>query len=175
MLLTVRELELREIRFDRVYPGEAVDLGGTSFRSKQDLRITGVARLLPGTDEITVRGRITGRLEGECDRCLETSPYAIDQEFELSYRPAPLGPAEGEIELTDEDTDVGFYEGEGLELLTVLREQILLWLPMHWVCCEECRGICPVCGANRNRGECCCRPAAVDDRWAALRDFRPSR
>jgi len=56
-------------------------------------------------------------------------------------------------------------------LEVVLREQILLSLPMQRTCREDCKGICPACGTNRNRAGCGCLAKAPDDRWAALRDL----
>mgnify|MGYP003346268385 CR=1 FL=1 len=62
-------------------------------------------------------------------------------------------------------------EGAGMELEDILREQILLALPMQRVCSDVCKGICPVCGKNRNETGCDCRLETVDDRWGALRDL----
>jgi uncharacterized protein len=56
-----------------------------------------------------------------------------------------------------------------------LREHILLSLPMHLVCREDCAGICPQCGQNRNSGHCECRDEKIDDRWSALRDLQLKR
>ncbi len=175
MQLTLRELELHEIAFDRTYAPAEIDLSETNFRQTSPLRITGEAGLLTGTDEIRVTGRVRGVLEGECDRCLEKSGFELDRQFTLHYRPASSDEDAAELELEDEDTEIGYYEGESLKLATVLREQVLLWLPMHWVCHDDCKGFCPHCGANRNRETCTCRPERSDERWAALRDFKPSR
>jgi len=70
------------------------------------------------------------------------------------------------------EAEMGFYEGDGLELNDVLREFVLLALPMQRLCSENCKGICPECGQNRNHNECRCQTAAVDDRWAALKELR---
>jgi len=110
-------------------------------------------------------------MEAECDRCLEPAHYQIETDFDLYYEPvALLGPAQ-EVEIGARETDVGFYEGGGLELEEVLRERVLLALPMQRVCRTDCKGICPVCGQNRNEGECGCRSKLVDERWAALKQF----
>jgi uncharacterized protein len=70
------------------------------------------------------------------------------------------------------EAEMGFYEGDGLELNDVLRENVLLALPMQRVCSASCKGICPICGQNRNQSECQCRSEAVDDRWAALKELK---
>ena len=71
-----------------------------------------------------------------------------------------------------EEAEMGFYEGDGLELNDVLREFVLLALPMQRLCSENCKGICPECGQNRNQNECSCRTTVVDNRWAALKELR---
>jgi len=172
MLLSVREMELRKVTFDVTYEPEQVDLSGTGFRQASPLRIRGVAELSPGTEVITVRGHISGMLEGECHRCLDPAPLAVDGDFELKYRPKWMLPTEPDLELDDEEIQFGFYEGDGIELLDVLTEQVILWLPMHWLCREDCRGLCPVCGENRNRTSCQCQAEQIDPRWAALRSLR---
>ena len=67
---------------------------------------------------------------------------------------------------------MGFYQGEGVELNDVQREFILLTLPMQRVCRESCKGICPLCGQNRNQKECQCHAELSDDRWAALKTLK---
>ena len=59
-----------------------------------------------------------------------------------------------------------------MELDEVLREFVLLALPMQKLCSEGCKGICPVCGQNRNQQSCDCQTAPVDDRWAALKQLQ---
>ncbi|MCW5979498.1 MAG: DUF177 domain-containing protein [Bryobacteraceae bacterium] len=174
MFFSVRELELRKAGFDLTFPPGKLDLSETDFRQVSPARVTGVAELLRGTDEIRVRGHFCGELEADCDRCLEAARFPIDREFDLFYRPASGDSDAADLELDESESQVGYYEGEGLQLADVIREQVLLWLPMQWVCSEACKGICPVCGGNRNRVLCGCQEQRQDDRWSALRNFRPS-
>jgi len=77
-----------------------------------------------------------------------------------------------EIELDEGEAEMGFYDGAGIELKDVLREQVLLSLPMQLVCSEDCKGICSQCGKNKNTGLCQCEARPADDRWAALRNLK---
>jgi uncharacterized protein len=52
-----------------------------------------------------------------------------------------------------------------------VREQVLLALPGRMLCQQDCQGLCPQCGANRNRTNCDCVQPAVDSRWKALADL----
>ncbi len=174
MLVGVRELKLREVTFDKVFRPGRVDLSQTKFQQAGDMRISGAAELRGGVQEIRISGHITAKLTAECDRCLEPGPLELDRDFDLVYRPESMESESGAAELDAAESEIGYYEGEGIELADVLTEQVLLWLPMHWVCGEDCKGICPECGVNRNKNACDCKVEQVDERWAALRNFRPN-
>lgn len=169
VLLRVEELEERKICFAESYAPGRIDFSETKFEQTKDVRITGEAELVDQSGEIRVHGHIEGSFSAECDRCLERTQRDLGQDFVLHYRPVSDEPDETEVELNARDAEIGYYEGEGLRLSDVVREQVMLWLPMHWLCREDCRGICPICGENRNLVSCDCHPAAADDRWTALR------
>ena len=82
-------------------------------------------------------------------------------------------PVDDEVEISEKDAEVSYYEGDGLNLADVVREQVLLALPMQKLCRPECQGICPTCGINRNETPCQCNVnAKVDERWAALKSLK---
>jgi uncharacterized protein len=97
----------------------------------------------------------------------------VKREFDLLYRPAGSDIGEDkEVELQDRDAAISYYEGEGLELAEIVREQLLLAIPIKTVCREECKGLCPHCGKNLNSGECECAQGASDPRWEALKSLK---
>jgi uncharacterized protein len=110
-------------------------------------------------------------MKAVCDRCLGEAILPLETDLDLFYRPMSYIARDEEVEIDEGEAEIGFYEGEGMELEDVLREQILLLLPMQRVCREECKGICPLCGRNRNEAACQCKAVTVDDRWNALRDI----
>ena len=118
-------------------------------------------------------------MEADCDRCLETARHPLESTFDLFYRPAPSGarPARSRKRWRSMKARprFAFYEGGGLELKDILREHILLSMPMQRICGEACKGICPVCGQNRNTGACDCQAKPADDRWAALEEFERTK
>jgi uncharacterized protein len=113
-------------------------------------------------------------METECDRCLGRAEFPIDSSFDLFYRPMSVIAREEEIEIDEGEAEIGFYQGAGMELADIIHEQVLLQLPMQRVCAEECKGICPVCGRNRNETACDCHAETSDDRWGALRKLSNS-
>jgi len=172
VFFSVRDLEVRKARFDVAISAGEIDYA-EGLKQIGPLHAEGTAELLGNTlGEIRVKGRLKVSMEAECDRCLEKAAFPIDSEFDLFYRPADTGPSGDEVAITDAESEIGFYEGGGVELKEILREFILLAMPMQRVCRESCQGICPVCGQNRNLRACGCSAPPVDDRWAALRNFK---
>ena len=87
---------------------------------------------------------------------------------------SPLGADAGheELSVTDAEAEIGYYQGDGLLLEDVLREQVLLALPLKVTCCPDCKGLCPQCGRNLNQEQCGCTRELEDPRWAALKEVR---
>jgi uncharacterized protein len=103
---------------------------------------------------------------------LEPVEQVVTSSFDLLYRPQGIDARSEELSITDVEAEIGYYRGEGLELEDVLREQILLALPLKTICTEYCRGLCPHCGKNLNREQCSCAEPVEDVRWSALKDIR---
>ncbi|HUB79298.1 MAG TPA: DUF177 domain-containing protein [Bryobacteraceae bacterium] len=170
MFLSVKEMELRKIRFDETFAPGQIEFSSENLEQVSPLHAEGSAELLKNTDgEVRIRGRYTVEFTAPCDRCLVNSRYPLDAGFDLFYQPVAAIARDEEIEIDEGEAEIGFYQGGGLELEDILREQILLALPMQRVCSEACKGICPVCGKNRNQSACDCHVHPVDDRWSALR------
>lgn len=169
MFLSVKELEIKKLRFDVDFaPGE-IDFEENRLRQLSPMHAAGGAELLENTlGEIRVQGNVAVELEADCDRCLEPARFPIDSTFDLYYRPA-ITDVTHDIAIDAGEAEIAFYENDGLELGEVLREHILLSLPMQRVCRESCKGICPQCGQNRNADLCHCETHLEDDRWTALR------
>jgi uncharacterized protein len=171
MFFHIRDLAVRAARFDvELAPGK-IEFLDSKLRQTGTLKAAGVVELVSDSlGEIRVKGHVSVRMEADCDRCLEPAPVPIDSDFELFYRPVAEGYGE-EVEIDKSEAEMGFFEGDGIELDDVLREYILLSLPMQRICSEDCKGICPVCGQSRNQKDCGCQMQAGDDRWAALKNL----
>lgn len=173
-------MELRKLPFSVTFqPGE-FNFGESCAVQKGPLTAQGIAELLPNTGgEVRVKGRVIADLETECDRCLGRAAFHLDTPFDLFYRSSELVPDEDEVAIDPGEAEIGFYDLPGLELDDILREQVLLQLPMQRICSETCKGICPVCGANRNETDCHCEARseknpesrAEDDRWMSLKNI----
>ena len=168
MLISLQQLDKRPFNFNLEIPVGEVEYDSKLIQSSP-MHVEGVARLLDQSlGEIRLDGKLAVTIDGTCDRCLEPARFHIDTDFDLIYMPAAEQLA-GDEEVEAGATEVGFYEGNGLELYDALREVVLLALPMRLVCREDCKGICPVCGENRNQSGCACEVKAMDDRWSKLK------
>ena len=87
----------------------------------------------------------------------------VKSDFDLFYRPMQTLTEEDDIEVPKAELEVGFYSGDGIELADVATEQVILAVPMKVVCSADCKGLCPVCGVNRNLTALQLRAAAKKD------------
>jgi uncharacterized protein len=127
-----------------------------------DLRLESVS------EGVLVSGTIQVMLTGECARCLDvlTSPLEVDIQ-QLFVYPG------NEIDEDDEDDEIGQLVDDYVDLEPVLRDAVVLALPLAPVCREDCPGLCPQCGARLADVDAGHRHDEVDPRWAALRAVGP--
>src|ERR1051326_5718649 len=156
MFISLKVLEHKEINFREEYPPGTIDLG-QDIRHSAPLLASGRVTLIEerhGHKEVIQDIRVIGELqtavEIACARCLEAVTRAVSRNFELLYRPRGIDGGREEISVTQAEAEIGYYQGDGIELQDILREQILLAVPMKVVCSESCKGMCPHCGRDLN-------------------------
>ena len=178
MFLDIKDLELQPLEFAEEFQPGVIDFGDEA-RQHGPLKSSGRAEVVEehhGKHEvikdIRLRGKLAAQLELQCARCLELVPQAIQREFELLYRPQGSDAGRDELSVTDAEAEIGYYRGDGLLLEDVLREQVLLALPLKVTCREDCKGLCPQCGKNLNQEQCSCNAPVEDPRWNALKEIR---
>ncbi len=111
-------------------------------------------------------GRFSGAVRGACARCLAEYSFPLRNDFAFVLKPA-LERAE-DVELKVDDLSLSFYRGNEIDLSPLVREAMMLSLPTRPLCSEDCRGLCPRCGANRNLGACDCRDGWTNPRLEGL-------
>ncbi|MBP9663741.1 MAG: DUF177 domain-containing protein [Pyrinomonadaceae bacterium] len=117
-------------------------------------------------------GMITATVEADCTRCLEPVIRAFEIPFRDVFVDASMEATKSEAEIDEADLDESLVIGGRVDLAEVVREQILLALPEQILCKEDCGGLCPICGGNRNLIDCSCENDEIDPRWAGLRDLK---
>lgn len=175
MLITTAQLQKEKLTLNETLPEGTIDYTPDT-RQVGGLLVTGQAELLEEhrgqglvVDDIRIRGRVQGQFEQLCARCLDPVPETVDVPFDLIYRPAGVDAESGEHAITEEETEIGYYEGSGLLLEDAIREQVLLTLPGRALCREDCQGLSSKDGSVRTlaEGE---EPeeSTTDPRWSAL-------
>lgn len=144
----------------------------------QEVALNGPARVAltvvkVGDTALTAHGEVAFGLHLACSRCLEPVDQAVDVAVRLILqkgRPESPEDREGLV-----GTDLIFYEegDSSVDVVTNIRDAIILEVPLKPLCSEGCEGLCPFCGANRNRETCSCRRDEPDPRWEALKRFKP--
>ena len=137
-------------------------------------------------------GQLRGKLELACSRCLEPFVMAFEPSFDLRYLPQRLNAGgtggDDEIDGSDEDGDdardggevggddltTAFYRDDQIDLVQMIREQIFLAMPMKPLHSDDCKGLCPSCGANLNETTCDCKSEWIDPRLAPLQNLKRS-
>jgi len=169
MLLDLTRIQGLRERVEREYPASALDTSQDEFRV---LSAIGLAFDVEKKDQrYQLAGRAGATLELRCSRCDEPFSLPVEATFDVTYLPQSANTGEGEREVAEEDLDSAFYERGTIDLGQLVREQFYLALPMKPLCSAACRGLCPVCGTNRNTGTCSCEAAWEDPRLAPLKDL----
>ena len=122
--------------------------------------------------DVRLKGRFSGTFQVPCARCIEPVEIPLSAEFDLIFRPLGADADAPERSITASETEIGYYQKDSLLLEDVLREQVLLSLPVRTLCKPDCKGLCPRCGKNRNLEACNCEEGPSDPRWEALSGLR---
>jgi uncharacterized protein len=168
-------IDINKIHPDGVVVDDELRLPDLEGPSGEKLAVSGAriqARAVPGKRGVELTGRLTATVHLACSRCLETMPVDVASEFFLRLVPDAVEFAAGDAEVSEEDASLFYVEEGRADLRKVATEQIYLDLPLKPICSEDCRGLCPVCGANRNQTECGCEAETVDPRLAPLSRFK---
>lgn len=131
--------------------------------------VSGSVRLHRTNQGILAAGTVTVPVERTCDLCLGSFITPIT--FDLREQFYPTIDVSSGLGLPSPEDELVFPIDHNhlLDLREAVRQNLLLALPMRAICREDCAGLCPTCGHNRNDGPCACQPVVRDDRFAALR------
>jgi uncharacterized protein len=178
MFIKIKDLELRKLAFDETIMPGTIDLG-EDVEQKSAIKTSGSAEVVRETrgprdvvEDIRLVGSFSAKVEVRCARCLETVENTLAESFDLLYRPLGVDARGDDQSIGRAETEIGYYQGEGVLLEDVLKEQVILALPVKQVCRTDCKGLCPHCGRNLNNESCDCATTVSDPRWTALEDIR---
>ena len=157
---------------DVALPADTLDLGDSTGLWDGPVSVCARMHLGRSGRGLLIGGTFAGEIALICSRCLDRFRFQTEDRFDL-YCEVGLQPAPGEEHaLGKDDLDVTYLEEGRINTDHLLRENILLSLPVQPLCRQDCRGLCPQCGANLNHTACGCRPPSVDPRLQVLRKLR---
>ncbi len=145
---------------------ESIELKGVEKEVPQLVRLDPVRVRVEASEEsglFHVHAEQRTHATFTCSRCL--SPFEKDLSGEWTQE------FTDRADRADQD-EIGFVEGDTLDLTPYIREAVLLELPYAPVCREDCKGLCPVCGVDRNRESCSCNTERIDPRLAVLKELQ---
>ena len=170
MLLDLTRYRQPVSQFSRTFQPQEVAQEGDAYRIVTPVEVA--FDIHKDKEKFRLVGSARTELELACSRCLEPFRLPVHAEFDLRYLPASAATSAAEHEVADDDLETSYYRDDQIDVNELLREQFYLALPMKPLCREDCKGLCPQCGTNRNTGTCDCAPVVDDPRLAPLRNLR---
>ncbi len=134
---------------------KGIDSGGETINFSGPINVKGIIERNEGT--FLIKGEVQAKVILQCSRCLRTVKYPLNTVFDQMYSE------------TGDGEDVLLARGDRIELNKPVQESILLELPIKVLCKEECKGLCPICGVDRNVTQCDCKHERVDPRMQKLK------
>lgn len=167
-------LDINDLKPDGVAP---LPMGALTVRGS----------LTPMIGQYLFKGTLTGAFAHSCDRCLEPAEIPVELPVLWTFDEGEEGGGthlDGEDEdglepLEDEAYGLFTFSGTTIELARPVWDEVCLALPAKFICRETCRGLCPVCGGNRNTAPCTCEEIEIEETpvpnsgFAGLKDMFP--
>ena len=170
MIVDLTTLKDSETSFDFSLAPAELELESEATTLKNEVRAQ--IKLKKGIAQTDVEGTIFADVEIDCSRCLQPTESSLEIPFKAVFVTPENYTEAKEAELGGEDLEVSIFDGDEIDLTELVREQILLNLPIQVFCREDCQGLCPKCGANQNLIDCKCKESEIDPRWASLKNLK---
>ena len=149
--------------------GQNKDLASTIYHFFEP--VTSSMKLNLEGSTLVARGNTLANYCSYCSRCAEDTKKQLTVPFQIILKPRTT---RGPEAARDEDVNFGYYDGQEVNCAAFAEEFLILALPYSVMCSENCKGLCPKCGANLNNETCICsKDKPGDDRFAILRNLKP--
>jgi uncharacterized protein len=169
MIVDLAKLESARAVYKFELSPDEIDFEDDEIALKSNVKVS--ANLEKHIVQTNVEGEISTGIEIDCNRCLTKVENDLKIPFSAAFVTPENYSKQSEKELGEEELEVSVIENEEIDLAQLVREQILLAIPAQFLCREDCKGLCPVCGANKNLIDCKCRLDEIDPRWSALKNI----
>jgi len=152
-------------------PEEGLDVQLNEAIESENISSTVIAqlRIEKLETEVIVSGDLAAEVKLQCSRCLKDFSSKLTIPVNVVYHPVEELKGEDKYEVSHEELDMDFYSGDELDLSILLKEQLMLNIPMKPLCADLCKGICLVCGGDLNIEKCNCTITKTDPRFEGLK------
>ena len=165
MIIDLTKIGPEGLHLKRIFKPADIELNTEEAELKEPVSIdVWIKKIKKG---FRFQGSLKGSINIQCARCLELFNLPVSTTFDLIYKPHQMLD-DDEIELKENDMNISFLSKEEIELKDIIREQILLSIPMKPLCSPACKGLCAECGNNLNIQECNCAKKVIDPRLKPL-------
>lgn len=144
---------------DYAFDMGSVDHEGEKIKAIEPVKVKGKFSFDEGLLELNVD--VDTVLDLSCSRCLEIFSYPIHISVNERFT----------NNLSDEDDDSIFVDGDTIDITEIIANNIISALPIKRLCSENCKGLCQQCGTNLNKKQCSCDNNEIDIRLAKLNDL----
>jgi len=166
---TVREYSFNESADSFPVLAEMVAAGECRFTGPVTVEINAGREM----NHYRIDGVVRVPVQLECSRCLGSFAKSVVSRFTILFSEnSGSNQDEDEVELEEKDLITASFEGDEIDLAPEIAEQVALEIPIKPLCSESCKGLCPVCGTDRNTGACSCTAEPKTSKFAALKDFK---
>jgi uncharacterized protein len=148
---------------------------GAEAAALQARDLQGNAKVTRLSRDLLVQGQVAAEVLVECSRCLDQFWAPVEGKLEEEFQPSiDVETGRPVPRESDEENDTAFEisANHEMDLTEPVRQSIIVSLPLKPLCREDCKGLCPQCGANWNEGLCDCETEVIDNRWQALRELQ---
>jgi len=166
MKVEFRQVKAGGSEFSFSVPATDLELEIEGFKFSEPIEV--VLTATKSGDEMVFQGKVSTLIEAECARCLELFEKRISSKVQFVVQFMDVG---GPEDTGDDDFVVLPKTTEDYDISDRVRETIILELPYKPLCKVDCRGLCPMCGADLNETDCGCTQDKTDERWDALREL----
>ncbi|MBN2430036.1 MAG: DUF177 domain-containing protein [Acidobacteria bacterium] len=171
MIIDITKLEVGTTHVAESFSADGLDFDYRDYHLADDWRLE-VDIHKNSRAVIQMTGTIRGTVQVYCDRCLKPFAFPVEQSFDICMLPVPPDLQAHDLELGEDQLNENYYVEPAINLKQIVREQIILELPLKMICAEDCAGLCYKCGANRNETVCDCDLSDRDPRWSVLLELK---
>ncbi len=167
MIIELDRFDEPKIQFQKQFQPNEIAFDDENAKLEKPLEVDGT--LHKQLERVIANGKITGEIEIECARCLSLQSFPLNVEFEEVFVTEENFTNREDVHLHGDELEFSVFDGNNIDVKEIVREEILLNLPSHFVCKEDCKGLCQKCGANKNLNPCSCEGKEIDPRWSELK------